>query len=433
MGTKKKGNGNGNGHDGDLEQPIRQLLREIERHPGDPARLTQLGRLYIEALRWSDAVDAFREAQRHGPSKADAHSIHLGLGRAFHFLGRRDDVLSNLREAVRLMPEEPNAQLMLGVECTEAGRYDEAKEALEAAAKLKPDDPQVHAAFAMLCYGLKRYVEGAAALRRAIALDPKDGNTHFLLGLHLTQLGRYQAAAKALQDATELAPYNADAWYYLALTCLELKDSEGAAAARRRLAPLDPVRAEEVAAAERREQMTASMLAAGGVVLVNEPQREPVEEDISQTPKKDGGRWLKDVKSDVRYVDKSAPPEKQLVRWIGYCPERMWGPRYLLCTEIPPDTFINLYRPLLPDAGWRVRLGRWRLWLRWTLKLFSDSLPGGAELIERARLRRALRPPRGVDPDATVMLRPLKDGRHVPADVRPLYDTLGFWCVRVER
>jgi tetratricopeptide (TPR) repeat protein len=86
------------------------------------------------------------------------------------------------------------------------GRTDEALAELCEAVRLKPEWTEPHVALSEVYNELGRDEESAACLREAVKLSPGDATTHNNLGAVYYKLGRLQEAAASLEQAARLVP-----------------------------------------------------------------------------------------------------------------------------------------------------------------------------------------------------------------------------------
>jgi len=86
--------------------------------------------------RWDDVTEVYRSAVRARPADDDAQER---LGHALlHLLGRPDEAVGPLQEAIRLRPGRASAHAELGTALAALGRASEAVVAFEDAARLDP-------------------------------------------------------------------------------------------------------------------------------------------------------------------------------------------------------------------------------------------------------------------------------------------------------
>ena len=119
---------------------------------------------------------------------------HLNLGVALKMQGDRDEALEHIRQAV---PDNPQAQYVLGSELYDRGRFDEA----------------------------------IAELREFLRRDPLRLDmlaAHNVMGLSLASQGKLAEAAGAFRSALTIEPRSADLHGNLAYVLLAQNDFEGA-------------------------------------------------------------------------------------------------------------------------------------------------------------------------------------------------------------
>ena len=105
---------------------------------GSPAALAAVGWTAIEERRFGDALEAFTAAA--GPGRSDP-SLCTGAGFAAFMLGQDAEAQSWLEQALKLVPQNTDASLLLGELHHRAGRVGEAVSTYEAALKYAPNEP----------------------------------------------------------------------------------------------------------------------------------------------------------------------------------------------------------------------------------------------------------------------------------------------------
>ncbi|MCI0489076.1 MAG: protein kinase [Blastocatellia bacterium] len=109
------------------------------------------------------------------------------------------------RKAIELNPRLSQAHQWLGGSYATIGRYDEAIEAMKEAIRLDPDNAGGHSALARAYWIGKGMIdEGITELRHAISLNPQAGYAYLQLGLLYTLKGDYDRAETACKKAIEL-------------------------------------------------------------------------------------------------------------------------------------------------------------------------------------------------------------------------------------
>jgi tetratricopeptide (TPR) repeat protein len=83
--------------------------------------------------------------------------------------------------------------------------------------RVNPNDAEAHYNLGSLLMNLQRYDEAEKELREAIKIDPNYVLAHFNLGVLLKNLQRYDEAEKELREAIRIDPSFAEAHYNLEL------------------------------------------------------------------------------------------------------------------------------------------------------------------------------------------------------------------------
>ncbi|MEO8276082.1 MAG: tetratricopeptide repeat protein [Thermoanaerobaculia bacterium] len=203
-----------------LDAPALDALRrahELDRR--DPEIALQLGRAYIAATRWMEAVAVLLEGTEAHP---ESPLLWLEFASAQRGLGNPEGTSTSLGKAMDLDPA--NAQ--------GAG--------LRAAMEL-----------AQAALNAKNFGQATAAAAAATRMAPADGSAWALLGLAQRASGKLDDAATALEKAASVAPDRADIAHNLGTIYLAQHRYPEAEAAFRRAVTLDPSATESVAALAR--------------------------------------------------------------------------------------------------------------------------------------------------------------------------------------
>ncbi len=153
--------------DADVSTLMEDYERAIQRDPGCPEALLNLGEMSLLAERPSEAKVRYAAYLRRFPDHAEAH---LGLGKALAELGEEGAAIGHLNRAAELGPRDPRPLL-------ELARIDHRCGNLGAALSL---------------------------LDRAIAIDAEELELHYLRGLVLRRLGRTDEALAETEVSARL-------------------------------------------------------------------------------------------------------------------------------------------------------------------------------------------------------------------------------------
>ncbi|MGA9768532.1 MAG: protein kinase [Blastocatellia bacterium] len=155
------------------------------------------------------AIHFFEKATELDPSYASAW---MGLGAIYDlkgsFLGITElshKAIEFEKKAILLNPKLSRAHQFLGGAYNSIGRYDEAIEAIKEAMRLEPDNAGAHAALARVYWIGKGMVdESITELERAIAINPQGGYAYLQLVFLHTLRGNYARAETVARQAIEL-------------------------------------------------------------------------------------------------------------------------------------------------------------------------------------------------------------------------------------
>jgi serine/threonine-protein kinase len=197
-----------------LREAVRWYSSALVARPGDASLLNNLGLVLLDLGRPDEAVPALREAVRLRPEMALARSR---LGLALHRLGDWDEAAVQLREAVKREPGLAAAHNNLGLALLERNELDQAETELGEAVRLQPDLAAAHFSLGLLRARQDRLADAVAELRQAVRLQHDYAEAHYQLGLALSRLGELGEAVAALRLAARLRPSDAAAHCQLGL------------------------------------------------------------------------------------------------------------------------------------------------------------------------------------------------------------------------
>lgn len=205
-----------------LAGPGLEALRtahELDRADGEIA--LELGRAFIAAQRWMDAVAVLLEATQAHPESA---TLWLEFAAAQRGLGNLSGMATSLGKAVELDPANGQG----------AG--------FRAAMEL-----------AQSALTAKNFGQARTAAEVAVRMRPEEGSAWALLGLSQQAEGRLPEAAQSLEKAAAVAPARADIAHNLGTVYLAQRRYPEAETAFRRALALDPAATEAAAALARLE------------------------------------------------------------------------------------------------------------------------------------------------------------------------------------
>ncbi len=164
----------------------------------DGEMLARFGNLFY---RKGDTAEALKFYSRAAVADPRSPQIRYNLALVLGALGRQEDAIASLREAVRLDPFYQQARERLGVTLAGMGRLDEAADHLEAAARLDPPSPNALSRLGDLRMIQGRAGEAEKAYREALRIRPDDAQARMSLGAALARQREYEEAVTAFREA----------------------------------------------------------------------------------------------------------------------------------------------------------------------------------------------------------------------------------------
>ena len=134
---------------GPMQEVFKQIatLKEtIERDPKNVDALVQLGRMYMDAVKYQEAIGYFERAV----AVRDDPNARMDLGICLKEIGQPEKALVEFRRARELSPEQWQPMYNEAIVLGEMRRTDEAKAVGAKLQKMRPDDPDVQRLVAAL-------------------------------------------------------------------------------------------------------------------------------------------------------------------------------------------------------------------------------------------------------------------------------------------
>lgn len=194
---------------GEQEEAVRVLREAIRRDRGAVEARWTLATIYASDGKNELAVKMLDAVIEELPARPDADVWRYFVSRAAALieLGRWEKAEIDLKRAVEIAPEEPNALNYLGYSWAERGvNLEEAFELIEKAVSLRPDSGAIVDSLGWAHYQLGHYEEALANLEKAAALEPSDPTITEHLGDVYWRLGRRIEARYQWRRSLELDP-----------------------------------------------------------------------------------------------------------------------------------------------------------------------------------------------------------------------------------
>jgi tetratricopeptide (TPR) repeat protein len=178
------------------------------------------GHIYLRLRQTKQAVLQLKEALRICPDDITARHALAALN---IMIGSRAAAEDEALALVRLSPEYAPAHCILGVLYAQTDRLPQAETSLKTALRLLPPYAEAHAALGKLYVRQSRAQDAVRSLRKALVVRPAYADARLWLGRAYVLSGRHTDALAEMETAVLLAPTSAEARLSLGLEYLHHK------------------------------------------------------------------------------------------------------------------------------------------------------------------------------------------------------------------
>lgn len=140
-----------------------------------------------------------------------SHNIHNNLGLAYDRIGKYEEAIKELNEALRLNPGYIEVHNNLGVTYDRRGMHEEAVNELKVALKLNPDYTEAHCNLGNIYASSGKFEEAAGELLEALRINPDFAMAHNNLGNIYALQKRNEEAIQEFKEALRINPDYASA------------------------------------------------------------------------------------------------------------------------------------------------------------------------------------------------------------------------------
>lgn len=193
---------------GDAAGGIATLVALAAANPDQIEVQSELGDAYRANNQFPEAVAAYSRAISLIDTPQKIHWVlYYTRGVSNERAGDWPAAESDLREALKLSPDQPMVLNYLGYSLLEQGQdYDEALDMIQRAVKGQPDDGYITDSLGWAYYRLGRYQDAVAPMLRAVELTPDDPVINDHLGDVLWKVGRKREADFQWHRALSFGP-----------------------------------------------------------------------------------------------------------------------------------------------------------------------------------------------------------------------------------
>ena len=196
-----------------------------------------IGNTYDRVGKFEEAIDELKEAIRLNPRYIEAHN---NLAVAMSKKGNTYEAIELLHKAKELYPKYAEAHSNLGNIYAGEGRFDDAIRELEEAIRLNPDFAGGYNNLGNIYAELERTDEAIEKFREAVKIEPDYALAHNNLGNLFAESGKYDEAAVEFEEAIRSAPGLVEAYQGLGCVYYELGSVDKAVYSWTRVVLLEP-------------------------------------------------------------------------------------------------------------------------------------------------------------------------------------------------
>jgi Flp pilus assembly protein TadD len=181
------------GHGAEALDEVRALLAKDSKNA---AAFNALGLVYYRQDKLALAESAFRRAIELEPKARSTAAVWNNLGLVMLGKGRDQEAFAAFGEAAQLDPSYREARVNQGLVYLDCGDYARAEKELRRALDLDGDDPDALVALGVALRGLKRFDEARAAYEKALTLRPEHSSALYDLGVLYMDFQQDKAKAR---------------------------------------------------------------------------------------------------------------------------------------------------------------------------------------------------------------------------------------------
>jgi tetratricopeptide (TPR) repeat protein len=217
--------------------PVTFFERTLRYNPASARALNNLGHLYAQEGRLTEAKDLYERAIAADPSRKETYD---NLGNLYSELGDNEKAIAQYKKAIEIYPNYGKAYNNIGQIYARTGKTQEAIEMLRKAIEVSPNLAQPYCNLAYLYITLDKDDQAVELYKKALAVDPDDSNIYMYLGNTYGKMGRNEDAAAFYEKAITINPLNAPAYSNLGNVINALGDSGKAEELYKKAILVDP-------------------------------------------------------------------------------------------------------------------------------------------------------------------------------------------------
>ena len=206
----------------DDKRAIVSLKRALEIDPYNLKALLELGISYVNELDSIKALQTLKEWVTNNPRFYGLHIANDDYSDGTFM----DEVMQLMLAVVNWAPNDPDAQIVLGVLYNVSQDFECAVESFTNATKMNSSDYTIYNKIGATLANSNRSLEAVPAYAKALEIRPRYARGWLNLGISYANMNKYNEAAKAYLQALYLNPQATHIWNYLRVvfTCMQRLD-----------------------------------------------------------------------------------------------------------------------------------------------------------------------------------------------------------------
>ncbi len=179
-----------------------EMLEKLAAFPAGVAAARLLeGQWLLARFEFEKAIAALREAEKLNP---ELPRLQYSLGLCYFKLGRNKEAIQAFEQELRRRPQDFPSLFYLAYLHEAEANLEAAQPYLQAALKLEPQSPEANALLGKLLVKQGKVAEALVPLQFAVAKDPQDPDKRYQLARAYQQLGRREDAAREFAEVQRL-------------------------------------------------------------------------------------------------------------------------------------------------------------------------------------------------------------------------------------
>jgi len=222
---------------GDFDEALKIYEDMINKNSDDADALCNIGLIYYQKGDLKKAEETFLKCLEKDSGIQEAY---FNLGRLYHNNREFEKALTYYKEVVVNNPDDGITYYYMG-ECARAvGRLDDAIAFLDEAIRLQPNNLEVGVTLATLYIEKRDYQKAEDVLRVTLVSHTDVEAIHYSLGLILKEQGKIESALAQFNKVVQLDDTHVQGFYELAECCMELGFEDQAEPFYAKASKLDP-------------------------------------------------------------------------------------------------------------------------------------------------------------------------------------------------